>query len=76
MEWKHQEIRQPYYHYQDLYRDGNEVLWLWQRGFCPYNLDEVQNKLILTKLSDFENEKRENDAACFFEDSNGGFWLD
>lgn len=72
----HQGTEQPYYYYHPIYYDSDSTLWVGGRGLNPMYLDK-QTLSLITIYNDFHdhNKKRENDAASFYEDSRGNFWV-
>ncbi len=74
--YKHQKINQPYYYYSPLYYDNDSTLWVGGRNVDPTYLDENADKLVsLGSDRDDYSMKRENDVACYYEDSRRTFWV-
>ncbi len=73
--WKHKSVWQSYYYYHDIYRDKRGLLWFGGRGFYPSYLDEVADKIITISTGSKPGLKIENDVSCYFEDSDGNFWI-
>ncbi len=74
--YKHAFTYQPYYLYHDIYEDHDGTIWAGTRNRAPFYLNTKTNKIreIHPSRTDY-SKKREYDAACFYEDSYGNFWI-
>jgi ligand-binding sensor domain-containing protein len=74
--FRHRATDQPYYHYHTIYYDSDSTLWIGGRGLDPLYLKKGSDKLTVIKNDELDpSKKRENDVACFYEDSRGDFWV-
>lgn len=73
---KHDGIIQPYYRYHPIYYDRDSTLWIGGRTLDPGYLKKGSSKLKYIRSNPEDmTKKRENDVACFYEDSRGTFWV-
>ncbi|MBN2172590.1 MAG: histidine kinase [Bacteroidales bacterium] len=64
------------YFYHTIYQDRNEKLWIGGRYMGIYSFDPGSGKLTSIKENPSDKtKKRDNDVACYFEDSQGNFWI-
>ena len=74
--YKHPTVNQPYYLYHSIYKDQDGRIWVGTRNHPPMYLDEVEDKIIIIQSDETDySKKRENDMACYYEDSYGNFWI-
>jgi ligand-binding sensor domain-containing protein len=72
--WPHEKPSQPYYDYHTIYEDAHNHLWIGGRNMGPLRMKDGLIKSIKTSGSD-PTLKRDKDAAFFYEDSKGNFWV-
>ncbi|NPA37180.1 MAG: hypothetical protein GXO47_10070 [Chlorobi bacterium] len=74
--YPHERITQPYYNYHSIYKDSDDKLWIGGRNLGPAYFD-IKYKTFSTIPADPQNpaKKRDNDVACYFEDSNNRFYV-
>jgi len=74
--YPHEQITTIMYDYHDIYISSNDYLWIGGRDMGPYRFDPEKEKFNFLK-ADSENpkRKRDNDVACFYEDSQNNFWI-
>ena len=72
----HIRITQPYYNYHSIFKDSYDRVWVGGRNLGPGYLDIDTKKYTFIPV-DPENpeKKRDNDVACYFEDSKKRFWV-
>jgi len=76
--YKHTFTDQPYYHYNVVYRDNDNSIWLGSRGKGPFLLDENTGRfkrLPVSILKDIPGKKRDNDAAWVHHDKHDNIWI-
>ena len=74
----HEKITQGFYNYHDIYKDRQGNIWIGGRNLGPLWFDPINNKFNTIESSygiEIPGKKRETDAACYFEDSFGNFWI-
>jgi ligand-binding sensor domain-containing protein len=70
-------IGQPYYHYGEIYRRGNNI-WTGDRGAGPYIYHTGKKKLtgiLASKYKNIPGKKRGWDTGYFLEDKAGNFFI-
>ncbi len=74
--YKHEKPHQPYYRYHSIYEDSESNLWIGGRGIPIMVFNRAKEEFIYY-LADPNNpnKKRDNDIACYFEDSNHNFYV-
>ncbi|MFA5418129.1 MAG: two-component regulator propeller domain-containing protein [Bacteroidales bacterium] len=74
--FRHEPSPQPYYLYHDLYLDTHDRLWVGVRGrsIMFLNLKTGGFEKVDADENDF-TKKRARDVACYYEDSQGNFWI-
>ncbi len=74
--FRHNATQQPYYHYHAIYYDSDSTLWVGGRGLDPLFLKKGSKLMETIRNDELDpDKKRENDVACFYEDSRGDFWV-
>lgn len=74
--YPHKPVKQPYYEYHSIYEDYDGALWIGGRSMGPYIFNKEKEEFHLFEAEPLNPDgKRENDAAVFFEDSHGNFWI-
>ncbi len=74
--YPHQVVSQLYYHYHTIYQENDSILWIGGRNLYPHRFN-INQKKFETFSPDPNNptKKRDNDIACYFEDSKGNFYV-
>lgn len=74
--YRHEKPHQPYYSYHSIYEDSDSNLWIGGRGIPIMKFDrEKENFTYVLANSNDPDKKRENDVACYFEDTDGNFYV-
>ncbi len=76
--YQHPKTEQPYYHYNAIFRNNANTLWIGGRGRGPYILHEKTGLVSGYPNSNYkiiQGLKRGNDVAYFYKDSHGNFWI-
>ncbi|NOR88608.1 MAG: hypothetical protein GQ527_13475, partial [Bacteroidales bacterium] len=74
--YKHRAVSQPYYHYHDIFKENDSILWIGGRNSEVLNFNIFSGKFDAylsarkKKLS-----KKTNDVSSYFKDSKGNFWV-
>lgn len=72
----HEPIPTTYYDYHDIYQDQEGFLWIGGRDMGPYRFDKKTGKFRFFKADKNDpDKKRDNDIACFYQDSRRNFWI-
>ena len=76
--YKHSSSDQPYYHYNTIYRDNDNEIWLGCRARGPFILNESTKTfrhLPTSVEKEIPGKKRNSDAAWVFQDKPGNIWV-
>ncbi len=74
--YKHETPHQPYYRYHSIYEDLDHNFWIGGRGIPIMKFDREEEEFTYTFAnSNDPDKKRENDVACYFEDTDGNFYV-
>lgn len=74
--YKHQPVNQHYYYYHSIYQENDSTLWIGGRNTVPhrFNIRQGTFERFLPNPND-PAKKRDSDVACYFEDSQGNFYV-
>lgn len=74
--YKHIKPSQAYYRYHAIFEDHKNNLWIGGRGMPVTIFDRNTEKFIYNRADPSDiDKKRDNDVACYFEDSDNNFWV-
>jgi len=74
--YPHTRVTQPYYNYHSIFKDSYGKVWIGGRNIGTLYFNP-ENKILTQIPADSKNpkKKRDNDVACYFEDSKNRFWI-
>ena len=74
--YPHNRITQPYYNYHSIIKDSYDNLWIGGRNLGPvFFSPQTKNFTYIPVNPKDPKKKRDNDVACYFEDSKNRFWI-
>ena len=74
--YPHTKISQPYYNYHSIVKGSYDKIWIGGRGLGPIFLEPETGKFTYIQTDSHNpRKKRDNDVACYFEDSRNRFWV-
>lgn len=74
--FQHRSVSQLYYHYHTIYQENDSTLWIGGRNIETHRFNINQQKFDrFAPNANDPTKKRENDIACYYEDSKGNFYV-
>ncbi len=74
--YPHTRITQSYYNYHSIFKDSYDKVWIGGRNLGTVFFDPETKALSqIPADSKDQKKKRDNDVACYFEDSRNRFWI-
>lgn len=74
--FRHDPLYQHYYYYHALFQENDSILWIGGRNIMPHRFNINQKSFEKFRPNPHDpTKKRDNDVACFFEDSRKNFYV-